>query len=453
MTADEPIPAPEEPRVISLAEEGTGAAAEFDAGSRVGDPPPAVGVGVESAQTDLNQFMAPPKPVPWRLSDLMYVVAGVAVAQWVGMILGPQAFIGLTVLVGFASGVAFVVIYFRLRRARQDAMLSILAIAAERGMPLAPAVAAFADQYRGQTYARTMKFAARLNQGVSPPQAFRSAGAVVSRDSVVMAYLGDMTGNLSRALNLVVATRAARAPIQAAVATRATYILMLFLSMYVITGFIGYFIIPKFEAIFRDFGIPLPDLTKLAIGGTSAIADPYAVGFSMLFIRFLIPFTLLSIVLNAVGYEIPVLDRLFSRRHSLLILRSLALTVEAGKPIELGLATLADHYPVGWVKRKLKGAHREVRQGADWIAALWHYGFIRETEAAVLTSAQAVGNLRWAIMELADTVERRRNLRFEAAIQVCFPLFVVLIGLAVAFLAFAYFLPLVTLIWKLSESA
>ena len=37
----------------------------------------------------------------------------------------------------------------RLRTSRQDALLSLLAIAAERGMPLAPAVAAFADQFRG----------------------------------------------------------------------------------------------------------------------------------------------------------------------------------------------------------------------------------------------------------------------------------------------------------------
>ena len=41
----------------------------------------------------------------------------------------------------------------------------------------------------------------------------------------------------------------------------------------------------------------------------------------------------------------PVFDRLLGRRHTALVLRSLSLFVEGGKPIPLGLALLAEPLP------------------------------------------------------------------------------------------------------------
>ena len=73
---------------------------------------------------------------------------------------------------------------------------------------------------------------------------------------------------------------------------------------------------------------------------------------------------------------------------------------------------------------------------------------IRRSDAEVLASAASVGNLAWACRELADTAERRQQLRIQVLIQTLFPLAVIAMGLAVAFLCLGYFLPLVTLIRK-----
>ncbi len=73
----------------------------------------------------------------------------------------------------------------------------------------------------------------------------------------------------------------------------------------------------------------------------------------------------------------PVFDRLLGRRHTALVLRSLSLIVEGGKPISLGLGMLADHYPTFWFRRRLRGAAKYVRGGVDWIEALRRHGVIR----------------------------------------------------------------------------
>ena len=92
---------------------------------------------------------------PWRLRHLMYMIAVVAVLLWLGIVVAGSI---LAVVARWAwpccsssssSAMGTGVILAWGSTTKQDALLQILAIAAEGEMPLAPAVAAFADQYRG----------------------------------------------------------------------------------------------------------------------------------------------------------------------------------------------------------------------------------------------------------------------------------------------------------------
>ena len=151
------------------------------------------------------------------------------------------------------------------------------------------------------------------------------------------------------------------------------------------------------------------------------------------------------------NYKVPIFDRFFARRHSALVLRALSVVIEANKPIGLGLTILAEQYPAKWIRRRLAKVSTDVQMGADWIDALWRRGVIRRSDAEVLASAASVGNLTWACRELADTGERRQQLRIQVLVQSLFPLAVIAMGLAVATLCLGYFIPLVTLIRKLTD--
>ena len=148
---------------------------------------------------------------------------------------------------------------------KQDALLHILAIAAERGMPLAPAVAAFADQYRGLEHRRIMNLAARLNWGAPLPEALEGVARLVTRDATLLAWVGQAAGLLPKALRIAAETRSSQLPIWTSIAARLAYILVLMLGMQGISGFVLYYIVPKFEAIFNDFGLPLPNVTIMVI--------------------------------------------------------------------------------------------------------------------------------------------------------------------------------------------
>jgi type II secretory pathway component PulF len=374
----------------------------------------------------------------------------VAVLLWVLLLIGSVLLAGgLVALVAAVIGGG--VVLARRRASRQDSLLCVMAIAAEREMPMAPAIVAFADQYRGKSRKRIKDLAAHINWGATLPEALERTPKVLSRDPVLLSWIGQATGKLPKALRLAATARMTQLPIWTAIAGRLTYILVLLLAMQTIGSFLLYFIIPKLEAIFRDFNVPLPEITVITIDASHFIIKYFYLFFPFLLLEFFLLFYIPLSFLRHGNYDFPLFDRFLRRRHTALILRSLSLVVEAGEPISLGLSTLTNHYPTRWVRRKLHAVELDVQQGADWIESLEQRGLIRSTEAEVLRSSASVGNLAWALSELAETSERRLAIKMQALVQLLFPLVVLMLGFIVFLFAMAYFAPLVKLITELSS--
>jgi type II secretory pathway component PulF len=256
---------------------------------------------------------------------------------------------------------------------------------------------------------------------------------------------------LDRALRLAGGARASQVAAWSAIASRLAYLLVVILIAENISGFLLYFILPKLEAIFRDFQVPLPEATVFIIrlAHTVISSGPIA---ALIVLAEVACFLYIPFSFGGwMNYQVPIFDRLFARRHAALVLRAVSLVIEGNQPMASGLATLAEHYPAPWIRRRLSKVHMDLRLGADWIDALWRAGVIRKTDAEVLASAASVGNLAWACRELADTAERRQGLRIQVLTQTLFPVATVLLGLVIAFLALGYFLPIVTLIESLTD--
>jgi type II secretory pathway component PulF len=387
---------------------------------------------------------------PWRLSHLMIAVAVIAVGMWMVITLQWLIVVCL-VLIGFAMILGLGFILARLRASRQDALLGILAIAAERGMPMAAAVAAFADQFGGRARGRVKKVVALLNAGSLLPEALQETPRAVARDAILMAWIGQVTGRLSHALRLAESVRSAQLSLWMAISSRLAYLLGLMLAGQGVLAYLLLWYHPTLQVIFRDFGFRLPEatltLTRMATKLVEYAPISVLVIVAELLLLFYIPFSFAGWM----NYKVPLFDRLLIRRHTAMVLRALSVVVAADQPIAVGLSTLANHYPTKWIRRRLTRVEKDVRLGADWMAALWRAGLLRKPDVEVLGSAASVGNLSWALGELAETCERRLALRIQAVVQTLFPLAVVMIGLAIGLFAISYFLPLVEIIGELAE--
>ena len=198
---------------------------------------------------------------------------------WLFLLVG-----SVLILTGLVGLVAAVIgggaIVARLRTTRQDSLLWVMAIAAEQGMPLAPAVVAFADQYRGKSLPEDLRPVRPVERGSHGARGLGRGPQARIAYAVLLSWIGQATGKLPRALRMAATSRATHLPVWTNIATRLTYILILLLTMQTITFFMMYFIVPKFEAIFRDFNTSLPQVTIMAIE-----ASHFIIKYFYLFVR------------------------------------------------------------------------------------------------------------------------------------------------------------------------
>lgn len=390
---------------------------------------------------------SPPLREPRRLLVAIGIVVGTALFVLAWSWTGPLAVILLVLFtIAMVVGASFMAI--RSRDSQRYALLWLLAIAADHRMPLANSVEAFAGQYRGDFRRRVVRLAALLAEGSGLSAALRKVAGLTSAETAMMVEVGEENDRLGESLRMAAAQQSERSAASQELAAQMSYLGIVLLIGQGIVFFVLYFIMPKFKAIFADFGIPLPPVTEFVIWWADLLSR-YAMIFPLLTVTAAVVL-LVTPWLSADGAASWLPGGWPRRRHAAVILRALAMTAEARRPIESGLHTLALRHPSRWVRGRVAAAEADVARGVDWREALHRRGLIRPTELEALRAAQAVGNLPWAMNDLADSALRRANVRRTMLAQALWPLIVGAVGAVVLLLAVAFFLPLIELIGRLS---
>jgi type II secretory pathway component PulF len=391
----------------------------------------------------------------WRESTAWTIVRAIFnVAFWIlfFLILLIVMFVmalGWGILLWLATLVIALMIAIRYREMERRALVSLLATAVQKGIPLPAAVRAFADERYDGLGRRARNLGVSLEQAARLDVALQSSGIALPCDALVAVRTGSDRGALGPLLEGA-AKQAARldAPIHAAVG-RTIYLAMFIVIASVVTFFVALRIVPAYIKIFQDFRTPLPPATsalvKFFVGAGQV---PFvAIASAILFI--FLAYTLARYT-GLTHWEPPILRRFTRPLDSATMLRTLAQAVEANLPMDKCVASLARHYPKRYLRSRLRYASSQIDDGANWCDALVRSGLLGKTEAAVITSAERLGNLAWALREMADRLERRFTNRLTGLLAVGFPAVLIFFGLVVLFISVGMIYPLAHLILRLS---
>jgi type II secretory pathway component PulF len=357
---------------------------------------------------------------------------------------------------------------------RGTALLAVMAAAARRWMPLGPAVEAFSHEWRGRFGRRCRRLAAYLNAGMPLAEAIRQVEQqsrlrefldtlsifrfvppfvfllpltpMIPRRAAALIEAGQRGGNLTAAL-----AEAIRQPPAHLVLLR-VWSAFWYLGAVLLVGtasltFVMVKIVPAFIKIFSDFDAELPPLTVALIQSCDWFAY---YGWPPLLLALLGLACFIALwSLDIVGWLPPPLNTLSRRKEAAIVLRSLAVATETNRPLEPALAALAEYYPSMVVRTRLRLALAQVARGGSWPESLRDQGLLRRGELALIASAQRVGNLPWALREVAESIERRLALHLHRWLEITVPILVLLIGAMVMLIVIGLFLPLISLIERL----
>ncbi|HEU5117087.1 MAG TPA: type II secretion system F family protein, partial [Isosphaeraceae bacterium] len=379
-------------------------------------------------------------------------------------------------------------------RTQQDGLIAVLGMAASRGLPLGPAVSAYAALCGGSYRAQASALAQLLESGSTLPEALDAVPGLLPRDIAALARAGWDTNQLGPALERAGVTLRARRRDAPSLRRIIVYPLFIFGCVVVGVSFLGYFIMPKMRVILADYGVAMPAsalaaskvldflawlfwvplyiVIRIAAGAIQGVyqVGPFPVpilnvvlalcligGFLILcwWLVRLVNRALGQVVGNSTPEYLPRRRRFvrasFSRDRAA-VLRSLALAVESGLPMMEVLDRLARSELSARACVAVLMVKADIRAGRPWIASLALRHLIRPVDASVLTSAERVGNLAWSLRERAEAFERRRNLRLRAFAVLLQPLAAIALGILVLLVALAYFLPLVAMISAMVDS-
>jgi len=380
-----------------------------------------------------------------RAAPLVFSVV-VHLAIVVGSVLlvlgGP---IGIVVLIAVALTVARAA-----RLTRQRAFLFMLAESIEQRIPLIPALQAFGAEHRSWG-ARMRRLATALANGIALPEALRVFPGLVPADGLPLVEAGQQSGRLDEALRRAAEQHDRSSPIWQSLAGKTFYLSIIVAWMAAISVFIAMWIVPKFEAIYHDFDSHLPWLTRQMVGVSGLVYDLWPlVWFAVMTLLFLFIYGSLCYV-GLITCDLTGTRWITRRLDTATILDALSISTAAGRPMPETLAAMASRYPKRSIRRRLRLAWFRVADGRDWSESLVASGLLRPADSGVLQSAARVGNLPWAMREMADSNRRRVAYRLSAMLQVVYPLVLCTIGLVVGFYVTACFLPLIGLIERLAR--
>ena len=335
---------------------------------------------------------APRRWSGFRLRHLAYLVLYCGLILWLIVITGLVLIGGF---LGLALAIIFAVIYIYAgrRSTQQDALLWALSVTADRGMPLAPTLTAFASQCWGEYRRKVLAGAHYLRHGFSLPETLAREPGLFPRDAEVLTRAGHDCGKLAGALRESITVRARLRGPWMALAVRLAYISWVLIALQIISGFIGYFILPKYEAIFADFNVPLPAITNLTVDVGHWLSRYGLLLLPFLFVELGLAMLTSVSALGILPWDLPFVGYFFYRRHTALVLRCLAYEVEANKPIAPAIQTMRTRLPIGHDPPLAPLGGPRPSAGGDWCASLARHGLVRKPEAALLEAAKRVGNL------------------------------------------------------------
>lgn len=223
----------------------------------------------------------------------------------------------------------------------------------------------------------------------------------------------------------------------------------------VIVGFIMYFIIPKFEAIFVDFGVDLPKMTVYLIQASHFVVEYFWVVLLFPVLIWIILKLLYrnrtgAYILDRIKLMIPVMGQIVEKGTVARTTRTLGTLVQAGVPILEALNIVRDTAGNAVFERAFTRIYDSIREGETIAQPLREARIVDDIVVNMIDVGEETGELDTMLMKIADNYDEEVEVLVESLVSLLEPIMIVVLGGIIGFIVIALFLPLIQLISKLS---
>ncbi|QDV53843.1 type II secretion system F family protein [Gimesia fumaroli] len=406
-------------------------------------------------QGDEHDLPEPLRNLTHKTHVLGWIVLGLPL-----LLFAPGLLLAATVVLSFAMVfLVFVILGSVLnimsvsKRANESELLWLLALCVEKNIPIAEELDMYSLTQKRKYREKIQLLSSRLYSGESLSDSLSTTPGLVPQSAIVAVRIGEESNSLGIALRdaAVQSTKKLKHLSDNSNLTIIFLYLTVVVSIqFLITGFIMYWIIPKFKKIFLDFGTELPSVTL----GLMNVSDYFVAYFYLFLPLFSLP--IIALVLTQVGnyygwynLRIPFFTEWFPRLNTPHCLRQIAQSVSVQKPPQIALESISTFHLWADVRMRTQSVNERIKQGENTWESLQNAKVINETEAALCSTAERMDNLPYVLRTLAESIELRRARKLRVLLEFLKPIIISFLAILVGYFVIALYMPLVKLIYDL----
>ncbi len=288
---------------------------------------------------------------------------------------------------------------------------------------------------------------AGLESGRALANTFSAHPKIFSRLFVSLVEIGEATGTLDVAFQRLYEYLSMDQDVRDRVKSAVRYPIMVLIAVAIALGIITVFVIPNFGPIFRALGDNIPLPTKIILGVSNFVVNSWML---MLGAAIAVYAGISSYIKTEAGrlnwdrlkLKVPVTGVIVRNAALSRISRSLAVSLDAGLPINETLNTVSDSIGNTWLGGRMSALGEGIERGASLSSTAAATGLFTPLILQMIALGEETGALPELMNEVSDYYKREVDYDLENLSAALEPILIVSVGAIVLILALGVFLPM-----------
>jgi type IV pilus assembly protein PilC len=261
---------------------------------------------------------------------------------------------------------------------------------------------------------------------------------------------GEKSGNLEEVLTRYIAFQRVATAVRKKLLASLVYPALLVGGVILILTVLLNYVIPKFQALFADFGADLPKITVFTLTVGSAIRNYFLIILPAIAVALFLMWRWGmsesgSQRLDRIRLSLPLLGNIWLKYQIGMFSRMLATLLAGGIPLMPALQTAADSMQSRLISNATMEAAEKVREGSTLARSLEEAGVFPNLAVEMIEVGESTGALPAMLTSVAEFYEEDVQTALVAALSLIEPAILIFMGAIVAFVLISLYLPIFTL--------
>ncbi len=288
---------------------------------------------------------------------------------------------------------------------------------------------------------------ADIRNGIQISDAFSSRAIPFQKIYKASLLAGERSGNLESILGRFNGYLEKIANLRRKVISSMSYPVILFVFMISLVLIILVYAIPKFSSFYQDFEADLPMMTTFLISFGNLLKDNIL--FIALFVAALVTAVKLVeklnkdvVIIDYLKIKAPFIGKIIVENAMTVFCRTLSILIAGGIPVPESTQIAVETFNNKYFLKQVRDVPVKIKEGNLLSDVLSGVNFVPGVVVEVIRVGESSGNLVDVLNENADSFENSIDAKISALISLIEPILIVVLGLVIAFMLMAIYLPI-----------